>query len=363
MVVIAPQSFDASLPDQQFGLVSFLKFKNFDMKEQWSGYSRWFPEHPYQESCIGFSSNGSSSPNTVTRTSDGESPLVLTPLAQCFPSPKSEIEQDDLPWLTKGASVRGEQVVLSESEMEVENVGMVASSGIPIGAKGDDAVMVDAPAPISLELVNYELKDLHFNISKEEVEQLRHFCKIPHTVTFRRPEKREGPLDGKEREIAMYSASLELFATSLAETSRASVDPSVVDAIKNISFRAQVDRDSIDKTSLGAINASVQSCLDMDFIASKSPSRSCVGRKLERNLLERLPGAPVQEEQVVLSDSEMEVKGAGVVAGSRAPIEVEGDDVVMVDASTPIPFDPINYELKDLLFNILEEEVKQLRNF
>ncbi|KAF3455570.1 hypothetical protein FNV43_RR00203 [Rhamnella rubrinervis] len=127
-----------------------------------------------------------------------ESPLVLTPLAQRFPTPRSETELDDLSWLTKGASVREEQFVLSDSELKVEGARMVASSNILAGAEGDNVVMVDAFAPISPKPVNYELKDLLSNIYEESVEQLRHFYEIPQNVTFRRPKKR-GETPGWER--------------------------------------------------------------------------------------------------------------------------------------------------------------------
>ncbi|KAF3455208.1 hypothetical protein FNV43_RR05656 [Rhamnella rubrinervis] len=94
----------------------------------------------------------------VAVTSRGRSPLVFTP----------ETEWDDLSWLTKGASVRGEQVVLSDSKLEVEIVGVVAGSGVPTGVEGDDVVMVNGPTRTSLESVNYELKDL-LSIIYEEV--------------------------------------------------------------------------------------------------------------------------------------------------------------------------------------------------
>ncbi|KAF3455206.1 hypothetical protein FNV43_RR05654 [Rhamnella rubrinervis] len=87
-------------------------------------------------------------------------------------------EWDDLSWLTKGASVRGEQVVLSDSKLEVEIVGVVAGSGVPTGVEGDDVVMVNGPTRTSLESVNYELKDL-LSIIYEEVQWLRRFYEIP----------------------------------------------------------------------------------------------------------------------------------------------------------------------------------------
>ncbi|KAF3432607.1 hypothetical protein FNV43_RR27347 [Rhamnella rubrinervis] len=99
----------------------------------------------------GFSSNGSSPPNTVPRTSGDESPLNLTLLAQRFPFPKLENEQDDLSWLTKRAPVPDEQVVLFYSEMEVEGTGMVPGSGAFTRAEGDDVVIVDASVSIPLD--------------------------------------------------------------------------------------------------------------------------------------------------------------------------------------------------------------------
>ncbi|KAF3454048.1 hypothetical protein FNV43_RR04495 [Rhamnella rubrinervis] len=122
----------------------------------------------------GFSSNCSSLPNTVAGTSRGRSPLVFIP----------ETEWDDLSWFTKGASVLGEQVVLSDSKLEVEIVGVVAGSGVPTGVEGDDVVMVNAPARTSLESVNYELKDLLSIIFKEELTDKGWQSLIGHIVMW-----------------------------------------------------------------------------------------------------------------------------------------------------------------------------------
>ncbi|KAF3443123.1 hypothetical protein FNV43_RR17044 [Rhamnella rubrinervis] len=109
---------------------------------------------PIRNPDSGFSSNGSLLFKTVVGTSEGESPLVFAPLIQRFLFLKLETEQDDLSWFTKGSLVRGEQVVLSDSEIEVQGVGVVAGSEIPTRAKGDDVVMVDASALVSPEPVN-----------------------------------------------------------------------------------------------------------------------------------------------------------------------------------------------------------------
>ncbi|KAF3443377.1 hypothetical protein FNV43_RR13059 [Rhamnella rubrinervis] len=119
---------------------------------------------PTRSSGTGFSSNGSLPPNTVVETSGGESPLVFTPLARRFPSPDLESEKDDLSWLTKDAQSMGNKLC-----------SLRCWSG-----------------------------DLLSTIFEEEVERLRHFCEIPHNITFRTPEKSEGPLKGKEGHIVMW---------------------------------------------------------------------------------------------------------------------------------------------------------------
>ncbi|KAF3433413.1 hypothetical protein FNV43_RR24515 [Rhamnella rubrinervis] len=109
--------------------------------------------------------------------------------------------------------------------MEIEAVGVVSSSSICAGMKGDDVVMVDASTPISHESVNYELKDLLSNISEDGVEQLRHFCEILHNITFRSPKKRKGPLNMKEGVITVHLASLEVSEGHLPVTEGNSFDP------------------------------------------------------------------------------------------------------------------------------------------
>ncbi|KAF3457747.1 hypothetical protein FNV43_RR02406 [Rhamnella rubrinervis] len=157
-----------------------------------------------------------------------ESPLVLMPLAQRLPTPRSETELDDLSWLTEGASVREEQFVLSDSELKAEGARMVANSDILAGAEGDDVVMVDAFSSISPEPVNYELKDLLSNISEKAVEQLRHFYEIPQNVTFRRPKKR-GEAPGWER-----GGNHSAFSLSGGKPARSfPLDPTLVNDIKN----------------------------------------------------------------------------------------------------------------------------------
>ncbi|KAF3432601.1 hypothetical protein FNV43_RR27341 [Rhamnella rubrinervis] len=64
---------------------------------------------------------------------------------------------DDLSWLTKGATMRREQVVLSDFKVKVEGVGAEASSGVLAGEEGDDVEMVDASTPSSLEPITYDL--------------------------------------------------------------------------------------------------------------------------------------------------------------------------------------------------------------
>ncbi|KAF3448985.1 hypothetical protein FNV43_RR09709 [Rhamnella rubrinervis] len=86
---------------------------------------------------------------------------------------------------------------------------MEAGSSVPVGGEADDVVMVDAPASNSLDPKNFELKDLLSTISEAEVERFRQFYEIPPSVTFKKPERREGPLQGCEGEIAVHTASLD----------------------------------------------------------------------------------------------------------------------------------------------------------
>ncbi|KAF3445868.1 hypothetical protein FNV43_RR11045 [Rhamnella rubrinervis] len=138
----------------------------------------------------GFSSNDSMPPNAAVETRGSDSPL----------------------WLNASAPVRKGHIILSDFEVEAEGEGIEVGSSVPVGGETDDVVMVDVPASNSPDLEDYELKDLLSTIFEVEVEveRLRHFCEIPPSITFRMAEKREGPLQGREGEIAVHSTSLEV---------------------------------------------------------------------------------------------------------------------------------------------------------
>ncbi|KAF3455991.1 hypothetical protein FNV43_RR00634 [Rhamnella rubrinervis] len=120
-----------------------------------------------------------------------------------------EIEQNDLSWLTERALVHRGHIVLSESEEETKNVEAKVGSGLPIKMEVYDKVIVGTFSPIPPKPVNYELKDILSCISKEEVDWFRQLYVILNSIFFKRPERREGPLDGKTGEITMHTTSLE----------------------------------------------------------------------------------------------------------------------------------------------------------
>ncbi|KAF3457427.1 hypothetical protein FNV43_RR02085 [Rhamnella rubrinervis] len=221
------------------------EFSNLDAL----GYS---PSTPTRSPDSEFSSNSSMPPNAAAGAGRSDFPLVLTPLAQHFPSPDLKTELDDLSWINIGTPVHRGQIILSYSEVEVEGEGIEAGSTVPAEGETDDVVVVDIPASNFPDLKDYELKDLLSTIFEAEVERLRYFCEIPYSVTFRMPEKREWPLQRREGEIAVHSASLEVGLSFLMPAvirskfkilekvsaghplATEEVDPSVVDAIKNI---------------------------------------------------------------------------------------------------------------------------------
>ncbi|KAF3447910.1 hypothetical protein FNV43_RR08617 [Rhamnella rubrinervis] len=82
---------------------------------------------------------------------------------------------------------------------------MEAGSNVPARGEADDVVMVNAPASNSPDPEDCELKDLLSTIFETEMERLRQFCEIPRSTTFRKPEKREGHLEGRKGEIVVHS--------------------------------------------------------------------------------------------------------------------------------------------------------------
>ncbi|KAF3443376.1 hypothetical protein FNV43_RR13058 [Rhamnella rubrinervis] len=122
-------------------------------------------------------------------------------------SPSTSSRSPDGGSTSSGSSLSN--IVLSDSEVEGEEVEVMAGGSAPVGVETGDTVMADTFTPNPSESVNYGLKDLISNISESEVERLRRLCEIPRNIVFRKPEKREGPLKRKNGEIAVHSASLE----------------------------------------------------------------------------------------------------------------------------------------------------------
>ncbi|KAF3455891.1 hypothetical protein FNV43_RR00533 [Rhamnella rubrinervis] len=132
---------------------------------------------------------------------------------------------------------------------------MEVGSSVPTRGEADDDVMVDTLALNSPDPDDYELKDLFSTISEGEVERLRHFLRfslIPTISTIvEKVACRVVSLKAKIvlliTELAttnmMVNASLwtigQLFERPLPTKKKGSsnptVDPSMVDAIKNIS--------------------------------------------------------------------------------------------------------------------------------
>ncbi|KAF3456528.1 hypothetical protein FNV43_RR01181 [Rhamnella rubrinervis] len=113
------------------------------------------PSAPNRSSGSSFSSNGSMPPNATAEAGGSDSPLVLTPLTRCSPSP----ELDDLSWLNAGVPKYKGQIVLSDSEEEPKGAEVEADSNVPARGETDDVVMVDVPASNSSDPEDYELKD------------------------------------------------------------------------------------------------------------------------------------------------------------------------------------------------------------
>ncbi|KAF3443408.1 hypothetical protein FNV43_RR13090 [Rhamnella rubrinervis] len=116
------------------------------------------PSAPTKSLGSDFSPNGSTPPNIATGTGGNNSPLALSPLAQRITSPDSETELDDLSWLNTGAPVCRRQIVLLDSEVEVEGVRMEVGGSVPAERETDDVVMVDVPASNSSNLDDYKIK-------------------------------------------------------------------------------------------------------------------------------------------------------------------------------------------------------------
>ncbi|KAF3432510.1 hypothetical protein FNV43_RR27250 [Rhamnella rubrinervis] len=79
-----------------------------------------------------------------------------------------------------------------------EGEGIEVGSSVPARGETDDVVMVNVPASNSPDPEDYELKDLLPTIFEAEMERLRHLFEISYSITFRMPENREGPLQGRE---------------------------------------------------------------------------------------------------------------------------------------------------------------------
>ncbi|KAF3443411.1 hypothetical protein FNV43_RR13093 [Rhamnella rubrinervis] len=125
------------------------------------------------------------------------------------PSP----ELDDLSWLHVGAPLYKGQIVLSDSKVEAEGVEIEASSSVPAGGEADDVVMIDG---IRTQVAVCERRFGRPSCAGSKYRVPRGLVKVewPTIPTF-------GENVARKVSVEPLAAAEE-------------VDPSVVDAIKNI---------------------------------------------------------------------------------------------------------------------------------
>ncbi|KAF3458018.1 hypothetical protein FNV43_RR02681 [Rhamnella rubrinervis] len=172
----------------------------------------------------------------------------LTPLAQRFSSPSLETKQDDLSWLTKGAPIRGGQIIYFDFEVEGEEVGVVASGSTPTGVKeakeerrtlkgergGDrSALNLSEGRPVFPYACHYSGFSNKWLFVTGDWEGVPASCSISKTV------EPTTELAKKIRLVNVGLSRLEQVSTgdlpiAAGSSSDPAVDPSMVEAIKNI---------------------------------------------------------------------------------------------------------------------------------